>query len=82
MRELSDEQFGNLLTTGMKHTPAGFVLIGRPDFTESTYTNAQQFSKTYSKPLTLLPAYEVCERYVKSLEGKTPFGFEETKGDA
>jgi len=69
IRDLSDEHFGNLLTLGMKYTPIGFVLIGRPDFTETTYTKAKQFATAYTKPLTLYPAYEICERYVRALEG-------------
>jgi helicase len=71
LREISDEHFGNLLTLGMKYNPAEFILIGRPDFTEATYTKAKQFSTTYTKPLTLYPAYEICERYVRALEGDT-----------
>ncbi len=75
-RDIGDEQCAHLLAAGMKHTPARFVLIGRPDFSESSYTNARQFSTAYSKPLLLLPAYEICERYVQVLEGKGKFGFE------
>lgn len=73
VRELSDEFFGNLLTVGMQQTPAGFMLIGRPDFSETTYTRARQFSATYNKPMLLYPAYEICERYVRALEGTTAF---------
>ncbi len=73
IREVSDEQFGNLLTLGMKYTPAGFIVVGRPDFTEETLTRAEQFSRSYSKPLSLMPAYEICERYVQAIEGKADF---------
>ena len=76
VREVSDAQFGNLLTLGMKYTPSGFIVIGRPDFTEETYTQALQFSQSYSKPFHLMPAYELCERYVQVLEGKVGFTFE------
>jgi hypothetical protein len=57
----------------MKHNPAGFVLIGRPDFTETAYSKARQFAATYSKQILLYPAYEICERYVRALEGTTEF---------
>ncbi|MBD3305796.1 DEAD/DEAH box helicase [candidate division KSB3 bacterium] len=73
LRELDEKQFGTLLTRGMRYQPAGFLVIGRPDFTEASYRQAQQFSDAYAAPLTLLPAYAVCERYVQALEGKTPF---------
>ena len=75
LREISEEQFGNLLTCGIKYNPENFVVIGRPDFTEATYTTAQQFSTAYSKRLLLYPAYEICERYLQALEGKAEFGF-------
>ena len=69
VREITEEHFGNLLTMGMKYQPTEFLLIGRPDFTETTATKAQQFTAAYQKPLTLYPAYEICERYVRALEG-------------
>ncbi len=75
VRDISEAHFGNLLSAGMKYAPAGFVLIGRPDFSEATYTKARQFSKSYSKSLILYPAYEVCERYVQALEGVGEFEF-------
>ena len=73
LRDLSDEQFGSLFTAGITYAPTGFILIGRPDFTEATYTKALEFSRSYSKQLLLHPAYEICERYVLALEGVTPF---------
>jgi replicative superfamily II helicase len=73
VRDISEEHFGNLFTLGIKYTPAGFVLIGRPDFSESAYTKARQFSDAYSKPVLLYPAYEICERYVQALEGMAEF---------
>ena len=73
VRDLSEEHLGNLFTLGMKHSPKGFVLIGRPDFTEAAYTKAQQFSTTYSKHVLLYPAYEICERYIQTLEGTATF---------
>jgi len=75
VRDISDEHFGNLFAMGIKHTPAGFVLIGRPDFTETAYARARQFSTAYSKPVLLYPAYEICERYVRALEGRAVFQF-------
>jgi hypothetical protein len=73
VRDISDEHFGNLFALGTKHTPTGFVLIGRPDFTETAYVKARQFASTYSKQVLLYPAYEICERYVRTLEGTAEF---------
>lgn len=73
LRELQDDQFGHLFTIGIKYAPQGFLLIGRPDFSEATYAAARQFSQTYSKSLELYPAYSVCERYVQALEQQGTF---------
>ena len=73
VRELEDDQFAHLLAVGIKYAPQGFVLIGRPDFSEATYARAQQFSQAYSKSLTLSPAYSLCERYVQALETHSAF---------
>jgi hypothetical protein len=75
MREIDEGQFGNLFALGGLHGPTGFVLIGRPDFTESTYAKARQFSAAYGKPILLYPAYEICERYVLALEAEKHFSF-------
>jgi hypothetical protein len=73
VRDLNDDQLGNLLALGMRYTPAGFVLIGRPDFTEAAYVKARQFATTYAKQVLLYPAYEICERYVQAIEGNAVF---------
>lgn len=73
VRELSDDLVGNLLTMGLRYTPTGFILIGRPDFTETAYARARRFAVTYAKPIHLYPAYEIGERYVRALEGVAPF---------
>jgi hypothetical protein len=75
MRDINEGQFGNLFARGGLHDPAGFVLIGRPDFTETTYAKARQFSAAYGKSILLYPAYEICERYVLALEGEKHFSF-------
>lgn len=72
VRDLSEEQLGSLLTVGLQAAPAGFLLIGRPDFSEAAYACARQFAATYSKPISLIPAYAICERYVQALEGAQP----------
>ena len=76
VRELSDEQLGNLLAAGMACQPVEFIVIGRPDFTEATRAKAQQFASMYGKPLRLLPVYALCERYVQVLEGRAGTIFE------
>ena len=73
LQELDEDHFANLLSCGVKHNPARFILIGRPDFTEASYSAARQFSESYSKTLQLYPAYEICERYVLALEGDAAF---------
>ena len=73
LRELSDAQLSHLFTIGVKYAPQGFLLIGRPDFSEATYASARQFSQTYAKSLALYPAYEICERYVQALEQQGTF---------
>ncbi len=73
LQEVDEEHFANLLSCGVKYNPAGFVLIGRPDFTEASYSAARQFSESYSKTLRLYPAYDICERYVQILEGTQTF---------
>ena len=73
LQELDEEHFANLLSCGVKHNPIRFLVIGRPDFTEAAYSSAQQFGESYGKELRLYPAYEICERYVRALEGEARF---------
>jgi len=73
IREIDDTQFGNLFALGASYEPRGFILIGRPDFSEAAYNKARQFSAAYNKQILLYPAYEICERYVSALEGKSAF---------
>jgi hypothetical protein len=75
MREIDEQQFGTVFALGGMYEPKGFILIGRPDFSEATYARARKFSATYGKPILLYPAYEICERYVQALEGKESFSF-------
>lgn len=72
-RDIDDDGFGRLFARGAAVEPQGFLLIGRPDFTEATRARARQFSAAYGKPVRLYPAYEVCERYVQALEGESDF---------
>jgi hypothetical protein len=65
---------------GGLYEPMGFILIGRPDFSEATYAKARKLSATYGKPILLYPAYEICERYVQALEGQAPFSFTKAGG--
>jgi hypothetical protein len=80
IREIDEQQFGTVFALGGMHEPRGFILIGRPDFSEATYAKARKFSTAYGKPILLYPAYEICERYVQALEGKAPFAL--TKADS
>lgn len=75
IREIDEQQFGTLFAMGGRYEPKGFILIGRPDFSEATYAKARKFSAAYGKPILLYPTYEICERYVQALEGKAPFSF-------